>query len=145
MDHRKRAPHPNGAAKTAKSESAIVPVVVSLLVGVAVCFGALCGFASLMLKADFSPELAIPLAMVAGCLGAAAAAAMLGWLLGHNGLSNGFFIGAGVCILLIAASFLEGTREFSFHAILKLVALCSAGALGGAGGCALKTKSRRIR
>lgn len=116
----------------------------ALLFGILICALALLFFSWLMSVVDLPIYAAAPLASAAVCIGTAGAALLLGRTQRQNGLLWGLGTGVFFFAAHAAAALLNGQREFTSFAAIKLICILLAGCVGGYAGL-LSTQHRPRR
>ena len=103
----------------------------SLLAGIVLCVLALLFFSWVFSKADLPLYAAVPMATAAICIGTAGAAMLLSRLQQKNGLLLGLCTGVFFFAAYALAALLNGQREFTGFAAIKLASILLSGCLGG--------------
>ena len=124
---------PISPPKTAKKISPSLGscILGSLFVGIALCVLALLFFSFILSKADLPLYAAVPMATVAICIGTGGAAMLLSRLQQKNGLLLGLCTGIFFFVAYALAAVLNGQREFTAFAAIKLASILLSGCLGG--------------
>ena len=121
-------PSPKGPRR---SRSLGACILSALLFGVLLCILALMFFAWVLSMADLPVYTAVPLSTSAVCIGTAGAAMALSRMQQKNGLLLGAGTGLFFFAAYAAAALLNGQREFTGFAAIKLLCILLAGCLGG--------------
>lgn len=130
------------AARASRSLGACI--LTALLLGILLCVLALMLFSWVLSIADLPLYAAVPLATAAVCIGTAGAAMTLSRMQQKNGLLLGAGTGLFFFAAYAAAALLNGQREFTGFAAIKLLCILLAGCFGGyAGLLSAERKPRR--
>lgn len=117
----------------------------SLLAGIVLCVLALLFFSWVFSKADLPLYAAVPMATAAICIGTAGAAMLLSRLQQKNGLLLGLCTGIFFFAAYALAALLNGQREFTGFAAIKLASILLSGCLGGYLGLLFAQQKKRRR
>lgn len=120
-------------------------ILSSLLAGIVLCVLALLFFSWVFSKADLPLYAAVPMATAAICIGTAGAAMLLSRLQQKNGLLLGLCTGIFFFAAYALAALLNGQREFTGFAAIKLASILLSGCLGGYLGLLLAQQKKRRR
>ncbi len=107
------------------------PLLVGLCVGVITCTAVLLLLALLVGRVDIPRPAILPLAIVAGCIGALLAGWVAARMTGKNGLLLGLAEGLLLFLLILAAGYARYTGVSTGTSLMKLGLLLVAGGIGG--------------
>ncbi|MEA4911454.1 MAG: TIGR04086 family membrane protein [Oscillospiraceae bacterium] len=111
---------------------------------IALCAALLCAAAVLLMKADVSHSLHEPITTVISALATLLSTYVAGASGKSTGVSFGAICGFLVFTVLFAASLIFGDSEVTYQALVKLLALVSAGGIGSLAS-ARKTKNNALK
>ncbi|MEG1366739.1 MAG: TIGR04086 family membrane protein [Oscillospiraceae bacterium] len=132
----------NGQKNKLKSAAIHITIAVITAVCISALILSLC--AELLCKVDIPLFMSVPLATVSTCIAIFISAILLAYIHEERGMFFGFLLGIILFIILWILALVRGNSEFTSLATLKLVAFCTAGAIGGTVGILLKEKRRKM-
>jgi len=133
--------------KTHKEEPVMLkwlrPVVLGTVIGVLCCLAVLLIFALLMAMRDIPQAAVMPMAVIAGAVGAFIGGVLSARLAGSRGMVYGAACGALMYLLILIAGFSLLQNVNGLYAVIKLFAVVASAAVGGVYGVNSPKRSGR--
>lgn len=128
---------------TGQGKQLIVHIIIALICAFFVAAAIIGFFSYLMCNIDIPLFMAVPFATIAASLAALISGAILSYA--ENGKGVIFGIASGLVLFLVfwLCNFINGDVGLTSLAVLKLIAFCAAGCIGGILGAFLKDKKLR--